>query len=71
MQDSLMILCTQKTWIKWLLRLHLSRPQVDAEDFPEDNSCDHGRANPKAVECYEAGATVLHLHVRELDRCCN
>ncbi|EGD53345.1 hypothetical protein SCNU_17235, partial [Gordonia neofelifaecis NRRL B-59395] len=21
----------------------------------------------KAVDCYEAGATVLHIHVRELD----
>lgn len=37
------------------------------EDFPEDIPLTMDEQVQKAVDCYEAGATVLHLHVRELD----
>src|SRR5512145_2789746 len=36
-------------------------------DFPEDIPITMEEQIQKAVDCYEAGATVLHLHVRELD----
>ena len=36
-------------------------------DFPEDIPVTMDEQIQKAVDCYEAGATVLHLHVRELD----
>jgi uncharacterized protein (DUF849 family) len=36
-------------------------------DFPEDIPVTMEEQIQKAVDCYEAGATVLHLHVRELD----
>ena len=36
-------------------------------DFPEDIPITMGEQIQKAVDCYEAGATVLHLHVREPD----
>ncbi|MES2249306.1 MAG: 3-keto-5-aminohexanoate cleavage protein [Pseudomonadota bacterium] len=36
-------------------------------DFPEDIPVTMEQQIQKAVECYNAGATVLHLHVRELD----
>lgn len=36
-------------------------------DFPEDIPVTMADQIQKAVDCYEAGATVLHLHVRELD----
>ena len=36
-------------------------------DFPEDIPVSMDEQIQKAVDCYEAGATVLHLHVRELD----
>ena len=34
-------------------------------DFPEDIPVTMEDQIQKAVDCYEAGATVLHLHVRE------
>jgi uncharacterized protein (DUF849 family) len=37
------------------------------QDFPEDIPVTMEQQIQKAVDCYEAGATVLHLHVRELD----
>ena len=37
------------------------------DDFPEDIPLTMDEHVQKAVDCYEAGATVLHLHVRELD----
>ena len=37
------------------------------EDFPEDIPITMEEQIQKAVDCYEAGATVLHLHVREPD----
>jgi uncharacterized protein (DUF849 family) len=37
------------------------------EDFPEDIAVTMDEQIQKAVDCYNAGATVLHLHVRELD----
>jgi len=36
-------------------------------DFPEDIPVTMAEQIQKAVDCYNAGATVLHLHVRELD----
>ena len=42
-------------------------PEWMPEDFPEDIPVTMDEQIQKAVECYEAGATVLHLHVRELD----
>jgi hypothetical protein len=42
-------------------------PEWMPEDFPEDIPLTMDEQIQKAVECYEAGATVLHLHVRELD----
>ena len=40
---------------------------MDAGDFPEDIPVTMEEQIQKAVDCYNAGATVLHLHVRELD----
>jgi uncharacterized protein (DUF849 family) len=42
-------------------------PEWMPGDFPEDIPVTMQEQIDKAVECYEAGATVLHLHVRELD----
>lgn len=42
-------------------------PEWMPEDFPEDIPVTMEAQIHKAVDCYEAGATVLHLHVRELD----
>ena len=42
-------------------------PEWMPQDFPEDIPVTMEEQIAKAVECYEAGATVLHLHVRELD----
>jgi uncharacterized protein (DUF849 family) len=42
-------------------------PEWEPEDFPEDIPVTMEAQIQKAVDCYEAGATVLHLHVRELD----
>ena len=42
-------------------------PEWMPADFPEDIPVTMEAQIAKAVECYEAGATVLHLHVRELD----
>jgi uncharacterized protein (DUF849 family) len=36
-------------------------------DFPEDIPITMEDQIQKAVDCYNAGATILHLHVRELD----
>ena len=36
-------------------------------DFPEDIPVTMDEHVQKAVDCYNAGATVLHIHVRELD----
>jgi len=42
-------------------------PEWMPQDFPEDIPVTMDEQIQKAVDCYEAGATVLHLHVRELD----
>jgi uncharacterized protein (DUF849 family) len=42
-------------------------PEWMPSDFPEDIPVSIKEHVQKAVECYEAGATVLHVHVRELD----
>jgi uncharacterized protein (DUF849 family) len=36
-------------------------------DFPEDIAVSMKDQVQKAVDCYNAGATVLHVHVREED----
>ena len=42
-------------------------PEWMPSDFPEDIAVTMQEQIQKAVDCYNAGATVLHLHVRELD----
>lgn len=42
-------------------------PSWMPQDFVEDIPVTMAQQIQKAVDCYEAGATVLHLHVRELD----
>lgn len=42
-------------------------PEWMPADFPEDIAVTMPEQIQKAVDCYNAGATVLHLHVRELD----
>ena len=42
-------------------------PQYEVSDFREDIPVTMEEHVQKAVDCYNAGATVLHLHVRELD----
>src|SRR5215470_10908634 len=42
-------------------------PEWFPSDYPEDIAVTMEEQVQKAVDCYEAGATVLHLHVRELD----
>src|SRR6187200_590014 len=42
-------------------------PEWIPSDFPEDIPVTMEEQVQKAVDCYNAGATVLHLHVRELD----
>ena len=49
---------------------HHGRPYAPGwlpSDFPEDIPVTMEAQIQKAVDCYNAGATVLHLHVRELD----
>lgn len=42
-------------------------PEWAPEDFPEDIPVSMAEQVQKAVDCYNAGATVLHLHCREAD----
>jgi uncharacterized protein (DUF849 family) len=42
-------------------------PEWIPSDFPEDIPVTIKEQVQKAVDCYNAGATVLHTHVRELD----
>ncbi len=42
-------------------------PSWIPSDFPEDIPVTMAQQIQKAVDCYNAGAAVLHLHVRELD----
>lgn len=42
-------------------------PEWIPSDFPQDIPVTMEAQIQKAVDCYNAGATVLHLHVRELD----
>ena len=42
-------------------------PEWIPSDFPEDIPVSMAEQIQKAVDCYNAGATVLHLHVREAD----
>ena len=42
-------------------------PEWMPSDFPEDIAVTMEAQIQKAVDCYNAGATVLHVHVRELD----
>ena len=42
-------------------------PEWIPSDFPQDIAVTMEEQVQKAVDCYNAGATVVHLHVRELD----
>lgn len=42
-------------------------PEWEPDDFPEDLPLTMDEHVQQAVDCYHAGATVLHIHVRELD----
>jgi uncharacterized protein (DUF849 family) len=42
-------------------------PEWQVSDFPEDLPLTMKEHVQKAVDCYNAGATVLHIHVREED----
>ena len=42
-------------------------PEWEPSDFPEDIPVTMEAQIQKAVDCYNAGATVLHVHVREPD----
>ena len=42
-------------------------PEWAPEDFPEDIAITIEEQAQKALDCYNAGATVLHVHVREDD----
>jgi uncharacterized protein (DUF849 family) len=42
-------------------------PEWAPSDFPEDIPVSMDEQVQKAVDCYNAGATVLHVHVREAD----
>jgi uncharacterized protein (DUF849 family) len=42
-------------------------PEWEPADFPEDIPLTMDAHVQQAVDCWEAGATVLHIHVRELD----
>ncbi len=42
-------------------------PEWIPSDFPEDIAVSMDEHVQKAVDCYNAGATVLHVHVRETD----
>ncbi|HRD44884.1 MAG TPA: 3-keto-5-aminohexanoate cleavage protein [Caulobacter sp.] len=42
-------------------------PEWMPEDYPEDIPVTMDEHVQKAIDCYNAGATVLHLHVREED----
>lgn len=42
-------------------------PEWEPADFPEDIAVTMEDQIQKAVDCYNAGATVIHIHVRELD----
>src|SRR6516165_9060648 len=42
-------------------------PEWMPADFPEDIPVSMDEQVQKAVDCYNAGATVLHIHVREAD----
>lgn len=42
-------------------------PEWIPSDFPEDIAVSMAEQVQKAVDCYNAGATVLHVHVREAD----
>ncbi|GAA1481676.1 3-keto-5-aminohexanoate cleavage protein [Gordonia sinesedis] len=42
-------------------------PEWEIDDFREDLPLTMEQHVQQAVDCFEAGATVLHIHVRELD----
>ncbi|WP_280299513.1 3-keto-5-aminohexanoate cleavage protein [Nocardia neocaledoniensis] len=42
-------------------------PEWEPDDFREDLPLTMEQHVQQAVDCYEAGASVLHIHVRELD----
>ncbi len=58
--------CCPKTRIRWSSRLRPTRP-ASCRAIRDDIPVSMKDQVQKAVDCYNAGATVLHVHVREPD----
>ncbi len=63
MDDSLL----PETQEKLVITVAPYGPEWAPGDFPEDLPLTMDQHVQQAVDCYNAGATVLHIHVRELD----
>jgi len=63
MDDSLL----PETQEKLVITVAPYGPEWTPSDFPEDLPLTMDQHVQQAVDCYNAGATVLHIHVRELD----
>src|SRR4030095_15490204 len=56
-----------RTQAKLVITVAPYGPEWMPADFPEDIPLTLNEHVQKAVDCYNAGAGVLHVHVRELD----
>src|SRR6187549_300521 len=63
MDDSLL----PETQEKLVITVAPYGPEWAVSDFPEDLPLTMDQHVQQAVDCFNAGATVLHIHVRELD----
>src|SRR5436190_1013063 len=63
MDDSLL----PETQEKLVITVAPYGPEWTPSDFPEDLPLTMDQHVQQAIDCYNAGATVLHIHVRELD----
>jgi uncharacterized protein (DUF849 family) len=63
MDDSLL----PETQEKLVITVAPYGPEWVPGDFPEDLPLTMDQHVQQAIDCYNAGATVLHIHVRELD----
>jgi uncharacterized protein (DUF849 family) len=63
MDDSLL----PETQEKLVITVAPYGPEWAPSDFPEDLPLTMDQHVQQAIDCYNAGATVLHIHVRELD----
>ncbi len=59
--------CSPKTRKNWSSPSLPTAPSGSPRTFPEDIPVTMDEHVQKAVDCYNAGATVLHIHVREED----